>query len=612
MKAAIRARAARGPAGADPATAYAPAVSGADAAASTFTRALSAERLPATAPTVTTSSTAPTIAGVAAVAHAPADGSNSTALLTAVRTGEYTFVGGRMMKAGAAFPLYSGVRRIPKPASPQGFGDTVAETVTDAPTWSIQQILAEGGLLRVLVELVPGAGLTEVYSCGPTVRTGTAQAGATGTITLDTGALATNGAYTGRWVRITSGTGVGQSRQISGYTGSTKVAAVSPAWSTAPDATSVFEVALGRRDSNTASGNAYALLDFGYRRMRRVRIECWGTTFLGINTSTLDTVAPGTPTGAVTDVAVGDSFCAGTGADGGLSVAYHAAAYNGFELANISVGGTGWLNTGTNSLNFADRLLPPLNSWWVGGGRGASAGTFTLTQGAATTTAIAYNATIATIQAAADTAFGAGAFTVAGDNAQNFYLVGRGAAAASSTAMSGTFSFTGGLPFVTRWDGDLAPVVPVDAAGKAKPFHITLAGGHNDTTSTNAGYTPAVLQAQVESVVGRLAARYPSAVLWVVGNMFLPQGSAGGDVTAANTAIAAACANVLPRVNGRLPYIDPMAGTWWSGTGKLTAPAGTGTSDVCCDTDGVHPTPPGHLVGGVRLGQARALVLSAA
>jgi hypothetical protein len=72
------------------------------------------------------------------------------------------------------------------------------------------------------------------------LRTGTAQAGAAGTITLDSGASATDDLYKGQWVVITSGTGAGQARLISGYVGSTKVATVHRNWATNPDSTSVF------------------------------------------------------------------------------------------------------------------------------------------------------------------------------------------------------------------------------------------------------------------------------------------------------------------------------------------------------------------------------------
>lgn len=74
------------------------------------------------------------------------------------------------------------------------------------------------------------------------IRDGTAQAGAGGTITLDAGASAVDNFYNASLIQIVSGTGAGQSRFISGYTGATKVAAVQGNWLTTPDNTSVFVI----------------------------------------------------------------------------------------------------------------------------------------------------------------------------------------------------------------------------------------------------------------------------------------------------------------------------------------------------------------------------------
>lgn len=76
-------------------------------------------------------------------------------------------------------------------------------------------------------------------------RTGTAQAGAAETITLDAGASAVDGFYNGMVIRLTSGTGANQIRSIIRYVGATKVATVSRDYSTPPDATSVFRIAVG-------------------------------------------------------------------------------------------------------------------------------------------------------------------------------------------------------------------------------------------------------------------------------------------------------------------------------------------------------------------------------
>lgn len=73
-------------------------------------------------------------------------------------------------------------------------------------------------------------------------RSNTAQAGGASTITLDTGASATDDIYNGSTIEITGGTGSGQTRVIDDYVGTTKVATVDSAWDTQPDNTSTFTV----------------------------------------------------------------------------------------------------------------------------------------------------------------------------------------------------------------------------------------------------------------------------------------------------------------------------------------------------------------------------------
>lgn len=74
------------------------------------------------------------------------------------------------------------------------------------------------------------------------VRSGTAQAGANFSITLDASASATSTLYRGQMVTIQAGTGSGQSRIIFAYNGTTKVATISPQWITNPDSSSVFVI----------------------------------------------------------------------------------------------------------------------------------------------------------------------------------------------------------------------------------------------------------------------------------------------------------------------------------------------------------------------------------
>lgn len=89
---------------------------------------------------------------------------------------------------------------------------------------------------------VDGGVLVERYytTWGSADATGTAQAGASTTITLAAGASGTNDAYLNWSIAISSGTGAGQQRLITAYNGTSKVATVDRAWDTTPDNTSVY------------------------------------------------------------------------------------------------------------------------------------------------------------------------------------------------------------------------------------------------------------------------------------------------------------------------------------------------------------------------------------
>lgn len=73
----------------------------------------------------------------------------------------------------------------------------------------------------------------------------TAQGGSSNTITLTAGESAVNGFYVGAIVKLVGLTGQGQARVITAYVGSTKVATVAPAWATAPDNTTTYNLFAG-------------------------------------------------------------------------------------------------------------------------------------------------------------------------------------------------------------------------------------------------------------------------------------------------------------------------------------------------------------------------------
>jgi hypothetical protein len=87
------------------------------------------------------------------------------------------------------------------------------------------------------------SGNVELTATNTHNTSGTAQAGSSNTITLKSASSATNDIYVGMFIEITSGAGAGQTRLCEDYNGTTKVLTVSPAWTTAPNNTSQYDIA---------------------------------------------------------------------------------------------------------------------------------------------------------------------------------------------------------------------------------------------------------------------------------------------------------------------------------------------------------------------------------
>jgi len=87
------------------------------------------------------------------------------------------------------------------------------------------------------------SGNVELTATNTNHQSGTAQAGSSNTITLKSASSSTDDLYVGMFIEITSGTGVGQTRLCEDYNGTTKVLEVHPAWTTAPDNTSQYDIA---------------------------------------------------------------------------------------------------------------------------------------------------------------------------------------------------------------------------------------------------------------------------------------------------------------------------------------------------------------------------------
>jgi hypothetical protein len=124
----------------------------------------------------------------------------------------------------------------------------------------------------------------------PTIASGTAQAGANGTITLASGASAVDDYFVGCIVKTTGGTGGGgtggannQARVITDYVGSTKVATVVPNWETNPANDTTYEVLL--------TETAYLLLSNA--------VQIGGTTQTGRDIGASVLLSSGTGTGQI-------------------------------------------------------------------------------------------------------------------------------------------------------------------------------------------------------------------------------------------------------------------------------------------------------------------------
>jgi hypothetical protein len=86
---------------------------------------------------------------------------------------------------------------------------------------------------------------------------GLAAGGTATSITLNSAASSVNDTYVGQTVWLIAGTGQDQSRIITAYNGTTKVATVATAWATTPDTSSVyFMLPHGRADVVTVTASA--------------------------------------------------------------------------------------------------------------------------------------------------------------------------------------------------------------------------------------------------------------------------------------------------------------------------------------------------------------------
>jgi hypothetical protein len=114
-------------------------------------------------------------------------------------------------------------------------------TLTNIATANVTQ-WSGNNVVATHVNGVPIVDVGYVIGNAAAVSSGTAQAGANGSITLASSEPATNGFYVGRQLTIVAGTAFGQARFVTAYNGSTKVATVHRNWDVNPDATSQYSM----------------------------------------------------------------------------------------------------------------------------------------------------------------------------------------------------------------------------------------------------------------------------------------------------------------------------------------------------------------------------------
>jgi len=189
-----------------------------------------------TVPTVTTTTTATNLT------NAPTNGDLTATMKTSVNT-----------EADSALSDYDGPTKAEMDTSFNTVNGTIDDILLDTGTNGV--LLAATATSAQLIddvwdEVLTGAAHNTATSAGRRLREigafnitdGTAQAGSAYGITLAAGESATDHIYNRNLIAILDGTGVGQTRTIVDYNGTSKVAVVDRNWWVNPDSTSQYFV----------------------------------------------------------------------------------------------------------------------------------------------------------------------------------------------------------------------------------------------------------------------------------------------------------------------------------------------------------------------------------
>lgn len=119
------------------------------------------------------------------------------------------------------------------------FGEETGKRVIHIPI-AVSDVTADA--VKVAGSTTAATRAKEFWS---SIESGTAQAGGSTTITLESGESSADDFYNGSVILLTGGTGASQYRQITDYNGTTKVATVDSAWGTNPDSSTTYQI-MGR------------------------------------------------------------------------------------------------------------------------------------------------------------------------------------------------------------------------------------------------------------------------------------------------------------------------------------------------------------------------------
>jgi hypothetical protein len=435
---------------------------------------------------------------------------------------------------------------------------------------------------------------------GIALASGTAQGGAASSITLAATSSTIGGYYNEYYVRIAGGSGMtNETRQVTGYDGTTFTATVDSAWTTPPDATTQYVIQEGPQpfvlDGLTASVK-YLHLRWNVSGQRKITIE--QGIFAGVIS---DGSIAAAPTAATTPfMAIGDSFWEG---DAGPTMVPNlidifAASMNWLPI-NLGEGGTGFISPAPGRLNFQDQIAPPAEAWRVS--LTATGGTYTLSVAVggvtATTAPLAYNAGQTAIAAAltalSNVASAGGSFNVArGDLSTPLIVVGH-AVAGATLDVDGSGLTGGSATVLGNYLGDVAENVPTDSAGNPQPFYLLVSGSGNDTSSSDAQ-----VQAAATYLGQQISTRFPTATaifVGVFGDCGANSNLIGPSDVSRNAAIAAGASH-LPMIGGKAPFID----TYAAGLGQPKIINGLGTvanPQAGTNSNFKSITLPGHATG---------------